>query len=81
MASLVIAGGTLFDAIRGTVTRGGAVRIEDDRITAVGPASAGSRAQADVVVVRGDPLADIRVLQDVARITCVIKAGVVVTRR
>lgn len=37
--------------------------------------------RADVLVVRGDPLADIRVLQDVERITHVLKAGSVVVRR
>jgi len=33
---------------------------------------------ADVVLVQGDPLADIRVLQEAEHITCVIKAGKVV---
>jgi imidazolonepropionase-like amidohydrolase len=33
---------------------------------------------ADVILVQGDPLADIRVLQQAERITCVIKAGRIV---
>jgi imidazolonepropionase-like amidohydrolase len=33
---------------------------------------------ADVVLVQGDPLADIRVLQEAEHITCVIKAGQIV---
>jgi imidazolonepropionase-like amidohydrolase len=33
---------------------------------------------ADIVLVQGDPLADIRVLQEAEHITCVIKAGKVV---
>jgi imidazolonepropionase-like amidohydrolase len=35
---------------------------------------------ADVIVVQGDPLADIRALQQAERITCVIKAGKVMRR-
>ena len=37
--------------------------------------------RADVIVVHGDPLSDIRVLQDSARIAWVVKAGEVVKRR
>src|SRR5919109_559572 len=33
---------------------------------------------ADVILVQGDPLADIRVLQQAERVTCVIKAGQIV---
>ena len=33
---------------------------------------------ADLIFVRGDPLADIRVLQDADRITTVIRAGKIV---
>jgi imidazolonepropionase-like amidohydrolase len=33
---------------------------------------------ADVILVQGDPLADIRVLQQAERITCVIKTGQIV---
>ena len=33
---------------------------------------------ADIILVQGDPLADIRVLQQAERITCVIKAGQIV---
>jgi imidazolonepropionase-like amidohydrolase len=33
---------------------------------------------ADIVLVQGDPLADIRVLQQAKHITCVIKAGKIV---
>jgi imidazolonepropionase-like amidohydrolase len=36
---------------------------------------------ADLVVVEGDPLADLRILTDLARITLVIKGGVVEVRR
>ena len=36
---------------------------------------------ADLVVVDGDPLADLRVLQDLERITLVVKEGVVEVRR
>jgi imidazolonepropionase-like amidohydrolase len=38
----------------------------------------GAGKWADVVLVQGDPLADIRVLQEAEHITCVIKAGKVV---
>jgi imidazolonepropionase-like amidohydrolase len=44
MPSLKIVGGTVFDAVQGEVIRDGVVCIEDDRITAVGPASAVSSA-------------------------------------
>ena len=37
--------------------------------------------RADVIVVDGDPLADVRVLQDTTRIVAVVKAGRVVSRR
>ena len=40
MRTLVLAGGTVFDAVTGDVVRDGVVRIEGDRIAAVGPASA-----------------------------------------
>jgi adenine deaminase len=79
MASLVITGGTLFDGTRGEVMRGASLRIEEGVITATGILAPGYRA--DVIVVRGDPLADIRVLQELERITHVIKAGTVVARR
>jgi imidazolonepropionase-like amidohydrolase len=36
---------------------------------------------ADLVVVDGDPLADLRILQDLERITLVVKEGVVEVRR
>jgi len=36
---------------------------------------------ADMILVDGDPIADIRVLQDVSKIKCVIKGGQVVVRR
>jgi imidazolonepropionase-like amidohydrolase len=50
MSTLHIVGGTVFDAIHGEVIRNGVVRIEDDRITAVGPASAMSTGGRDVQV-------------------------------
>jgi imidazolonepropionase-like amidohydrolase len=50
MPTLHIVGGTVFDAIHGEVIRNGVVRIEDDRITAVGPASATSTGGRDVQV-------------------------------
>jgi imidazolonepropionase-like amidohydrolase len=50
MPTLHIVGGTVFDAIHGEVIRNGVVRIEDDRITAVGPASAMSTGGRDVQV-------------------------------
>jgi imidazolonepropionase-like amidohydrolase len=135
MSLMQIVGGTVFDAVHGEVIRNGVVCIEDNRITAVGPASAiatggrdvqvidaagqfvmpgmmdchvhllsstaealmattrvaadaigisehagtlGAGKWADVVLVQGDPLADIRVLQEAEHITCVIKAGKVV---
>src|SRR5919109_3597310 len=40
MPSLKIVGGTVFDAVHGGVIRNGVIDIEDDHITAVGPASA-----------------------------------------
>jgi imidazolonepropionase-like amidohydrolase len=36
---------------------------------------------ADMILVDGDPLADIKVLQDVSKIKVVVKAGKVVMRR
>jgi imidazolonepropionase-like amidohydrolase len=50
MSTIHIVGGTVFDAIHGEVMRNGVVRIEDDRITAVGPASATSTGGRDVQV-------------------------------
>ncbi len=50
MASLMISGGTVFDAVNGEVIRNGVVSIEDDRITAVGPASAVATTGRDVQV-------------------------------
>jgi imidazolonepropionase-like amidohydrolase len=51
MAGLRIVGGTVFDAVRGEVLRNGVVCIEEDRITAVGPASAISLGGRDVSVI------------------------------
>jgi imidazolonepropionase-like amidohydrolase len=48
----------------------------DDRAGTLEPGK-----RADVIVVDGDPLADVRVLQDPARIAWVVKAGQVVKRR
>jgi imidazolonepropionase-like amidohydrolase len=43
-----------------------------------GTLEAGKRA--DVIIVDGDPLADVRILQDSARIAWVVKAGQIVKR-
>jgi imidazolonepropionase-like amidohydrolase len=51
MSSLKIIGGTVFDAVHGEVIRNGVVDIEDDRITAVGPASAIPAGGRDVQVI------------------------------
>ncbi len=51
MSSLKIVGGTVFDAIHGEVIPNGVVYIEDDRITAVGPASAIPAGGRDVQVI------------------------------
>ena len=48
MSTIQIVGGTVFDAIRGEVIPNGVVRVEDDHITAVGPASAMSTGGRDV---------------------------------
>ena len=50
MPSLKIVGGTVFDAVRGEIIRNGMVSIEDERITAVGPASAVPSGGRDVSV-------------------------------
>jgi imidazolonepropionase-like amidohydrolase len=51
MSALKIVGGTVFDAVRGEVIRHGVVCIEDERITAVGPASAISTSGRDALVI------------------------------
>ena len=51
MAEIQILGGTVFDAIHGEVIRNGVVCLEDDRITAVGPASAIAVGGRDVQVI------------------------------
>jgi imidazolonepropionase-like amidohydrolase len=51
MSLMQIVGGTVFDAILGEVIRNGVVCIEDDRITAVGSASAIATGGRDVRVI------------------------------
>jgi imidazolonepropionase-like amidohydrolase len=51
MSALKIVGGAVFDAVRGEVIRHGVVCIEDERITAVGPASAISTSGRDALVI------------------------------
>ena len=51
MALLHIVGGAVFDAIYGEVIQDGVVCIEDDRITAVGRASAIATGGRDVRVI------------------------------
>ena len=51
MSLMQIAGGTVFDATHGEVIRNGVVCLEDDRITAVGPASAIAIGGRDVQVI------------------------------
>jgi imidazolonepropionase-like amidohydrolase len=51
VSGLVVAGGTVFDAVTGGVVRDGVVRIEGDRIAAVGPASAVGSGGRDLQVV------------------------------
>jgi imidazolonepropionase-like amidohydrolase len=51
MSLMQIVGGTVFDAIHGELIRNGVVYIEDDRIKAVGPASAMATGGRDVQVI------------------------------
>ena len=51
MALLHIVGGTVFDALHGEVIQDGVVCIADDRITAVGRASATATGGRDVRVI------------------------------
>jgi imidazolonepropionase-like amidohydrolase len=51
MPLIHIVGGTVFDAIHGEVIRNGVVCLENDRITAVGPASAIPSGGRDVQVI------------------------------
>jgi len=51
MPLLRIVGGTVFNAVHGEVIHNGVVCLEDDRITAVGPASAVSSGGRDVQVI------------------------------
>lgn len=50
MSGLLVAGGTVFDAVSGDVIRDGVVRIEGDRIAAVGRAATVERGGRDVPV-------------------------------
>ena len=51
MSLVQIVGGTVFDAIHGEVIRNGVVCIENDRITAVGPASTIATGGRDAQVI------------------------------
>jgi imidazolonepropionase-like amidohydrolase len=50
VSGLLVAGGTVFDAVSGDVIRDGVVRIEGDRIAAVGRAATVERGGRDVPV-------------------------------
>ena len=84
-----VTGGILIDGTGAGPVEGATVLIEGDAITATGrgidvpegpeviDATGVTGEQADVIVVDGDPLRDVRLLENVEAIKLVMKGGVV----
>lgn len=64
-------GYTPLEALHAATTLGGEIMMQPDKLGKVAPGY-----KADVILVDGDPVADIAILQDRAKITAVMKDGV-----